>query len=389
MLTMDKKRSISISLFVLLAFTTSASLANDTEKKVELTQKQLESVTKQINLLQKELGKDLSFQQKEHNALKKTEKELSSLYQQARTLKQQQSDIKKKITLLEAEQKILHEKNQQQQAALHQDLQAIYKIGRQEKIKLLLNQENPEELARLLKYYDYYSEARVNRIMAFQDNIKAIEAQKITIAQELASLDAVEKNISIQAKTLEKGQQERQVALDTLNAQIKSKDTELKNLQAEQVHLDKLLLSLRGIWADIPSRLNNTSFRKNKGKLPYPVQGRVKNSFGSNRVGGHMQWNGWLISAPLNEDVRSIYDGRVVFSDWIRGYGLVIIVDHSEGFLSLYGHNASLLKEAGEWIRAGEVLATTGNSGGQYESGLYFELRHDGQPVNPRGWLEK
>src|SRR5690606_9547222 len=112
----------------------------------------------------------------------------------------------------------------------------------------------------------------------------------------------------------------------------------------------------------------------------YPAQGRVANGFGSERAGGRLKWNGWLIEAEENSAVKAVHDGRVVFSEWIRGYGLLIIVDHNDGFLSLYGHNASLLKEAGDWIEEGEVLATVGNSGGQYGTGLYFELRKDAEP---------
>lgn len=364
--------------------------AENTEEKVKLTEQQLNKVTSEIQSLQKQLSKEKSSQKSEQTSLKKIEQDLAELYKQSKKLKQEQAEVKAKITSLKKEEQILDKKNQEQQTALKKDLQSIYKLGRQEKIKLLLNQENPQELARLLKYYDYYSEARLARIVEFQKTIEEISNKRLAIENELAALKEIDSKIEKEAKALEKKQQDRTAVLDEINNSITSKDQKLKVLKEDQSRLSKLLSSLKGIWADIPAKLAHASISKQKGKLPFPVKdGKILHSFGTQRAEGLLKWNGWFIQAPINENVTAIHDGRVVFSDWIRGYGMLIIVDHSDGYLSLYGHNASLYKEAGDWIQAGDVLGTVGNSGGQYDMGLYFELRKDGEPINPKNWLQR
>ncbi len=363
-------------------------LAVDNSEQGKLTEKQLEQVNERILKVQQQLSSDKSSQEKEQQALKKLELELNDLHLESQSLKKQKQGIQRKISTLKEEEKRLGSKNSTQKIALEKDLRSIYAIGKQEKLKLLLNQENPEEIARILRYYDYYTNARVERIRSYQENIKNIITNRQEIEQQLSALDEVELSLKKEAEALSKKQEERQTILDELNKNIQSKDQQLKMLLADQNRLSKLLDSLQGIWRDLPQKLNATSISKNKGKLKKPVDGRVQHHFGTQRVDGRLQWNGILISAAIEQPVKAIHDGRVVFADWIRGYGLLIIIDHNEGFLSLYGHNSSLLKEAGDWISAGETLATVGNSGGQYETGLYFELRKDGKPLNPKLWLK-
>jgi septal ring factor EnvC (AmiA/AmiB activator) len=385
-----KLKYIGSFLFVCILLNISTlSYAISKAEEATLTKQQLEKVTKDISKLHDELGKDKSFQKKEQSNLKKVEVELGSLRNKSRTLQQKKQTIQSKISNLREQEQVLIEKNNQQQKALNKDLQAIYKLGKQEKLKLLLNQESPEDLARTLKYYDYYTEARVERILSYQRNIKSIEEKRKEIEQELSALQTLQEEIDKEARKLQTQQDKRQTVLSEINKTIRTKDQQLKTLLNNQTRLSKLLRSLQGIWADIPSKVTKTALKKQKGKLQYPVTGDIKHSFGSQRAGGRMKWNGWLIDAPLNTNVEAIHDGRVVFSDWIRGYGLLIIIDHSDGYLSLYGHNASVLKEAGDWVHKGDILATVGDSGGQNETGLYFELRHEGRPLNPKSWLTK
>lgn len=372
-----------------LYFSQSQLLADDQSNKVELTQKELKKVAKAISKLRDQLGEDKSFQKKEQLALKKIETELGDLNKKSLTLKKEQRDVKDNISKLKRQESTLSEKNKNQKKALNQDLRSIYKIGKQEKLKLLLNQENPEDLARILKYYDYYTDARIQRIFDFQNNLKALALKQSEIYEKLEQLTKIEQELASKTITLAKKQNVRKTVLNELNSEIATKDQQLSALKNDQTRLGKLLQSLKGIWGDIPSKLSKAPLKKLKGKLSRPVAGKVKHAFGSQRVDGRLEWNGWLIGAPANKPVKVIHDGRVVFADWIRGYGLLIIVDHNDGYLSLYGHNASLLKEAGDWLRAGDTLATVGNSGGQYENGLYFELRHDGRPLDPKPWLKK
>ncbi len=367
-------------------WTTVSASTKQTDKAI-LTEQQLENVKKSINALHKELRKDKQSQEKEQKSLKKIELELADLRHKKRALNKEKEGIEKHLSTLNKEKRSLDKEKHQQQQALTKDLRALYKIGKQEKLKLLLNQESPENVARILKYYDYYTEARVDRIINFQAHLSKIEEKQTEIEIELSELKIVEDNIQEEQLALKKKQSKRQNILKDIEKNIKNKDQELNKLKANQLRLSKLLKSLKGIWADIPKHLAKKEFRTQKGKLKRPVAGKVKNRFGSQRVGGRLKWNGWLISAKLDDEVKVVHDGRVVFSDWIRGYGLLIIVDHGKGYLSLYGHNASLLNETGDWIQSGDVIATVGDSGGQSEVGLYFELRQDGKPLNPKSWL--
>jgi murein hydrolase activator len=374
----------SLSIFL---FGSHLIFANDRETQGKLTEQQLEQVNQKIAKVQQQLSADKSSQEKEQQALKQSEIELGHLHLKAQALNKDKRIIQSKISKLKEEELRLSNRNISQKQALHKDLQSIHAIGKQEKLKLLLNQENPEEIARILRYYDYYTNARVERIRSYQENIKNIVLNRQAIEQELAALEKIEFAIKQETENLNSKQQERKKILDALNKNIQTQDQQLKILLADQNRLSKLLDSLQGIWRDLPQKLDVTSLNKNKGKLKKPVEGKIRHHFGSERLDGRLKWNGILISAAMEQPVKAIHDGRVVFADWIRGYGLLIIIDHNDGFLSLYGHNASLLKEAGDWISSGEALATVGNSGGQYETGLYFELRKDGTPLNPKHWL--
>jgi septal ring factor EnvC (AmiA/AmiB activator) len=157
-------------------------------------------------------------------------------------------------------------------------------------------------------------------------------------------------------------------------------------LKANQSALEKVLRAVQESMADLPANLGNSPFASLQGKLKWPAQGRMVHHFGAYREQGALRWNGVLIAAPPGSPVRAVHHGRVVFADWMRGFGNLIIVDHGGGYMSLYGHNESLLKGPGDWVRGGETLATSGNSGGQSQAGLYFEIRHKGTPVNPARW---
>lgn len=363
--------------------------ADSNSKKKEITEKQLKSISSEIKKIQKNLGLDKDSQKKEQLALKQTELEINILHKENRRLSKQEKKIKGKIFVLKADENKLLTKNKQQQLALASDLRNLYKIGRQEKLKLLLNQENPEDIARILKYYDYYSLARVNRIKAFQTTIGNLQGTRVDIETELNELKVVKSETVKQQNKLKLSQVKRESVLVTLKKDIQSQGSKLKNLQSDQSRLSKLLSSLKDVWSEIPSRLSETNIKKRKGKLKRPTKGRVRNKFGANRAGGRLRWNGIFIEANEGNEVQAIHGGRVVFSDWLRGYGLLIIVDHNKGYLSLYGHNASLYKETGDWISAGDTLASVGNSGGYKTTGLYFELRKDGKPINPKSWLKK
>jgi septal ring factor EnvC (AmiA/AmiB activator) len=178
--------------------------------------------------------------------------------------------------------------------------------------------------------------------------------------------------------------------LAALEREIGAKDRRLKALVEDEARLQRVLATLRRALADLPRGFDaEKPFPTQRGHLPWPASGSVKAAFGARRGVGELKWNGILIAAPEGRAVHAVHRGRVAFADWLRGFGLLMIVDHGDGYMSLYGHNQHLLKEVGEWVEAGEAVASVGASGGRAESGLYFEIRHDGRPVDPVRWLAR
>ena len=185
---------------------------------------------------------------------------------------------------------------------------------------------------------------------------------------------------------------ERQQALAKVNSELKNKNQELKQLNKDRQQLQALLERVTKRVATtgainspsyVPLPAGGEKFSLRKGRLPWPTQGSMIHRFGSARIAGQMNWTGAYIAAPMGNSVIAVHHGRVVFADYFGGHGLLVIVDHGEGYLSLYAHNQNLLKKAGEPVQAGEAIARIGNSGGQASTGLYFEIRHNGKPIDP------
>ncbi|VAX08332.1 Murein hydrolase activator EnvC [hydrothermal vent metagenome] len=263
-------------------------------------------------------------------------------------------------------------------------------IGRQEYLKLILNQENPALVGRTLVYYDYFNRARSEQIQQVQRVLKNIESLGIKIKAETEKLRQTRATLQTRKKSLEKTYRERALVLARLNKEIKSKDQHLAQMSADEKRLQDLLNAIKKVLPDIFADTgNHKSFRAYKGKLIWPVRGKVKKLYGKRRKESKLKWNGVMIVASKGREVHAISHGRVAYADWLRGYGLLLIIDHGDGYMSLYGHNQGLYKETGDWVEANEVIGEVGDSGGQKSSGLYFEIRYQGRPTNPSRWCKR
>jgi septal ring factor EnvC (AmiA/AmiB activator) len=269
-------------------------------------------------------------------------------------------------------------------------LRTAYTMGRQEKLKILLNQQDPAVVSRMLVYYDYLNGARFEQMELIRqklDKLARLERQASEEKQRLDQLHAIEE---AEQRQLEQVRQERQRLIVELNRQLQSKEQELAGLQANEKQLQTLLHELQQALTDIPmDTAADNPFATRKGKLPWPAKGRLEASFGAIRQVGKLRWDGVLIGAAEGQEVRSVHYGRVAFADWLRGFGLLLIIDHGDGYMSLYGYNQSLFKETGEWVEAGEVIAQVGSSGGRSTPGIYFGIRHNGQPIDPKDWCRQ
>jgi septal ring factor EnvC (AmiA/AmiB activator) len=270
---------------------------------------------------------------------------------------------------------------------LETQVRSAYTSGSQERIKLLLNQHDPATLGRLLVYYRYLSELRGENIEAVTDMINDLTALQRQAALEEDRLAGLARAQAAELAELSVAQESRQSLLVALKSRIREEGSAIERLAAQEQDLSRLIVELTSILSDYPIT-SEQPFSDLKGKLTWPVAGRLTHDFGQPRAGG-LKWNGVVLAAPMGKEVRAIYHGRVVFADWLSGLGLLVIVDHGEGFMTLYGYNETTLKMAGDWVAPGDVIATVGDSGGQSEAGLYFEIRRGKRPLNPRGWISR
>ena len=267
-------------------------------------------------------------------------------------------------------------------------VRAAYMSGSQEKIKLLLNQRDPAMLGRMMAYYRYFNDYRADNIGAVSGKIRELAAMHSEVAAEEARLEDLARTRSAELEKLAAAQAERQALLASLKERMAAEGREIERLAAQEKDLARLIAELTSILSDYPIT-SEEPFSDFRGRLTWPVAGTLLRDFGQPRVGGALKWNGVVLAAPRGREVRSVYHGRVAFADWLAGMGLLVIVDHGEGYMTLYGYNETILKNAGDWVAPGDVIATVGDSGGQAESGLYFEIRRGTQPLNPRRWVSR
>jgi septal ring factor EnvC (AmiA/AmiB activator) len=280
--------------------------------------------------------------------------------------------------------------------SLAQQIRAAYTIGQQEYVKILLNQQDPAAVSRTLTYYDYFNRARLTRIKSIDTSLAELQKLEEKIQAKTAKLERNQQEQSSEKTQLENTRSQRANVLARLHQQILAKGERLSLMQEDERRLQRLLDSLATAPADdaqtpADSELategtEHTPFRTLRGRLQWPSRGKLTTRYGSARKIGKLKWQGVTIRAPEGTEVRAISHGRVAFSDWLRGFGLLTIIDHGDGYMSLYGGNQSLFKEVGDWVEAGEVIAGVGNSGGRKNSALYFEIRHNGKPTNPLKW---
>ena len=371
-----------------LAFTLATSAAANTDVvDARKTEQELSQVKKKIESLQHVIKKTQSQRSETEEQLRKVEKEISNTKKDLRNANRQILQSRKTVKQLNEEKNALEAAKRKQKVALVTDIQAAYRTGRQEYIKLLLNQQEPEKLARVIKYYDYFHRTRLTNIQSFNSTIASLEANQQQLDEELERLQNLRQRLEIQQQGLIKAQDQRQQVLAKLDLSLRDKDKRLSQLSENQEELQRLLRAVQETLADLPAHVGDTTpFAKRKGKLSWPTKGKVVRSFRSKREDSNLRWNGVIIRTANGAPVTSVHRGRVVFSDWLRGFGLLTIVDHGDNYYTLYGHNESLLTEPGDWVEVGQVIAYTGTSGGQEKPGLYFEIRKDGEPINPSQW---
>ena len=380
--------SLLRGLFVLLLASCLLPLARAADdEELELKTRQLNQLKSRIESLNQALRSTESQRDEQSQALRETEQKIGLIARRIRVTDQSLELQKRQLAELEAERADARLKLDNHQSSLERQIRAAYAMGRQEKVKILLNQQDPAIVSRVLVYYDYFNAARIAQMERIKESLRELSRIEGEIAKEekrLQQLQAKNENERLQLEAAQRGRQE---IIANLDRRLKDQDRELDDLKSDESQLASLITNIQRAISDLPlDPAAHEPFRSRRGKLPWPASGRLVASFGSRREVGKLTWDGVMIAAPEGREVRAIHHGRVAFADWLRGFGLLLIIDHGDGFMSLYGHNQSLFKETGEWVEPGEVVAQVGRSGGRTQSGIYFGIRHNGTPVNPTKW---
>lgn len=274
-------------------------------------------------------------------------------------------------------------------AELEQAVRAAYALGRQEYLKLLLSQEDPARVSRVLTYYHYLTAARAARIEGLSDSIARLDVLEKQINERQRALAGLHTDQLQQKQALDAARGERRAALARLNERLTSRSQEIERLKRDQERLARLVSELRTALARTPVPQPPPPDRGvGRGRWPLPVKGRLSARFGQSKAMGDLRWRGIFLAAPEGTEVRAVTRGRVAYADWLRGFGLLLVLDHGGGLMTLYGHNQSLYKGVGDLVEAGEAIAASGNTGGPPQPGLYFEVREQGEPRDPLDWCK-
>lgn len=368
---------------ILVCFNPSIEVVADNSQ-----QAQLEKLKRTISGLEKTLEGQHDKKNNLHQQLKVIELNASRLNSRIRQLRHQIAATETELSNLIKTKGKLQGRIKEQSSAIGEQVRAAHKIGSGEPVKLFLNQEDPQQIARMFKYYDYLLQARSQKIQQFKADVDDLTALVETINKTKIKLTKNKKDLEAERTVLASTIDDRKNMLLQLEATVQSGKKKLNSLQRQRRELEELISAVEVAVADMITPQDYPSFASSKGKLLWPIRGSVAKRFGSRRT-GQLRWEGWLIDATAGSTVSAIHWGRVVFSNYLRGFGLLVIVDHSDGYMSLYAHNQELLRDTGDWVQAGEVVSRAGNTGGLTEPAVYFEIRENGQPVNPKSWLQR
>mgnify|MGYP001814318332 CR=1 FL=1 len=354
----------------------------------EEARSRLDQLQSEIGVLQKELERNRTTLSSQEKALRAADLEIQASALELRKLESTRQDHERELSGLNAEREDYLDSLDQRRHLLAEQILAAYRLGRESRLKLVLNQDSPALLSRTLAYYDYFSRSQTTQIAELKEVVNTLDGMQANINIELSALDEVQKNQQAVLDEMTNRRDERQAIVDSLSDTINSDEARLEEMQSNRRDLEALLERLSNALADIPADLGKRiGPGELKGQMAIPVKGPVRHAYGQPRTAG-LHWRGWLIGARRGSEVNAIAYGRVAYSDWLRGYGLLMIIDHGDGFMSLYANNESLLREVGDWVEPGASISTVGSHPLDGD-GLYFEIRKDGKAMDPAVWLKR
>ncbi|MFT5756780.1 MAG: septal ring factor EnvC (AmiA/AmiB activator) [Alteromonadaceae bacterium] len=364
-----------------LCITSISSLAQESETQKE-TSKKLNNVKDSISQQQANIKDATNKRKKLHLQLKSDDLAIAKNAKEINLTQQEQQTIQKQLVKLSKQKRQFAKEKKQQEQILARQLRAAYSTGHHDYLKLMLNQENPASVQRTVTNYQYLNNARMKEIDNFKKTLDKLLLVTAEHQQQSDNLKVLAQQQLQQEVDFRKNKTQRSKTITLLNKELLNSKQLLTQLIEEE---ESLISALEQLAQLSQPEENLKGLSKLKHKLSWPVEGRINRSFGSEKQ-GYIKWKGVLMAAPVGRQVKTIHNGTVLFANWLKGYGLVTVIDHGQGYMSLYGHNQTLLKAVGERVETGEPIALVGQSGGQLQPGLYFEIRHRGQAVNPKTW---
>ncbi|MGH8462338.1 MAG: murein hydrolase activator EnvC family protein [Stenotrophobium sp.] len=358
---------------------------------IRQNQQQLERVQSRIEILNRQVESERGQQDAVHRQLQQTEEQIVLSRAKLRRITSEIGALQQKITAThEQRRQTMLRLGAQKQALAHQ-IRAAYMIGESGRLRLLLNQDNAQKLDRIATYYDYLRRARMGYIRDIGTSVDRLTALRDQLAQQHSQLQSLKNHQQQTVAALQVTRAQRERVVRELSGHIAGSLGEIAQLQASERQIQQLLQSLRDALSDLPLNEghDNRPFPKLRGQLPWPVRGPLLASYGQPKANGHLAWTGIWIAAREGTPVHAVAKGRVVYVGWLQRYGLIVILQHEDGYYTLYGHNNAVLKTAGEWAQAGETIAQAGATGGYEQDGVYFELRKGTDALNPAKWLRR
>ena len=383
---------LSRPLIILFVAVGMVSACNAGHAKEALSQAEAESrllqLKTEISSLRKSLDKTRTTLSGEQKALKSADLEIQANALELRKLEATQTEHEEELSELNTDRLDYLDSLDQRREVLATQILTAYRLGRESRLKLVLNQDSPALLSRTLAYYDYFSRSQATQISELKEVLQTLDRMQENINKKLSDIYANQAEQRSVLEDMTQQRNQRQAIIESLSGRIETGEEQLAELQRNRRDLETLLDTLSDALSDIPPDLGQRLAPQDlKGSMPMPVKGRVRHAFGQPRTAG-LRWQGWLIGANNGAEVNAVAYGRVAFSDWLRGYGLLMIIDHGDGFMSLYGNNESLLHEVGDWVEPGEAISTVGTNP-MTGSGLYFEIRKNSKAMDPAVWLKR
>jgi septal ring factor EnvC (AmiA/AmiB activator) len=375
--------TIITSLMMLL---TSGHLTGQSSKDTSETESQLSALREDIAAIRTQLDAQEEARDGLQDTLGRTERSIGELNQQLTASTQEKQRLQEKLTSLRTENDVLKEDQIRLEADVEAGIRQLWMLQQGGGLRVWLGDQDPQQTARHLAYYRLILEEQQHSIERYQQGVADIAARVSTILRTETDLTARAAAIAATREQLTAEQDTRRQTIARINTQLKQDQAELDALILNQNRLNMLLERLQAIA--LPASPASQPFAALRGQLTMPIEGKPINRFGAIR-NADLRWRGWLIPAEQGDPIRAVHGGRVIFADWLRGQGLLLVVDHGDEWLSLYAQNHSLLRAVGDWVSSGEVLSRAGATGGSEMNGLYFEIRHQGEPVDPADWFRR